>query len=200
MAKFYETIVDELQDFIRQQQMFFTATAIATGRVNLSPKGIDTFRILDDRTVAYLDLTGSGNETSAHLLIDPRMTIMFCGFAKKPWIVRLYGQGTVVRWSPTDRRSSGEADWDRLISKFDRLPGTRQIVQLKVESAQSSCGMGVPKYDFQGHRTELLQWAEKKGEAGVQQYWNDKNQVSIDGLPTKIAQELESLPNFDRTL
>lgn len=195
MAKFYETIVDELQDFIRQQQMFFTATAIETGRVNLSPKGIDTFRILDDRTVAYLDLTGSGNETSAHLLVDPRMTIMFCGFEAKPWIVRLYGQGNVIR--------SGDPDWDRLISQFDLLPGTRQIIQLKVESAQSSCGMGVPKYDFQGHRTELLQWAEKKGEAGIQQYWKDKNQVSIDGLPTNIAQAIaqeEALPKVDRTL
>jgi Pyridoxamine 5'-phosphate oxidase len=191
MAKFYETIVDELQDFIRQQQMFFTATAIETGRVNLSPKGIDTFRILDDRTVAYLDLTGSGNETSAHLLVDPRMTIMFCGFEKKPWIVRIYGQGRVVR--------SGDSAWDGLISHFDLLPGTRQIVQLQVESAQSSCGMGVPKYEFQGHRTELLQWAEKKGETGVQQYWKDKNQVSIDGLPTRIGQELDGEPNFDRT-
>lgn len=182
MAKFYESLVDELQDFIRQQHMFFTATAIETGRVNLSPKGIDTFRILDDRTVAYLDLTGSGNETSAHLLVDPRMTIMFCGFEKKPWIVRLYGQGKVVR--------SGEPDWERLSVQFDLLPGTRQIIQLNVESAQSSCGMGVPKYEFQGHRTELLQWAEKKGEVGVQQYWKDKNQVSIDGLPTNIGQEI----------
>jgi hypothetical protein len=190
MAKFYETIVDELQDFIRHQQMFFTATAIDTGRINLSPKGIDTFRILDDRTVAYLDLTGSGNETSAHLLIDPRMTIMFCGFEQKPWIVRLYGQGTVVR--PDD------SDWEHLISQFDLLPGTRQIVQLRIESAQSSCGMGVPKYEFQGHRTELLQWAEKKGATGVEQYWKDKNQVSIDGLPTRIAQELE-VPEADRT-
>ena len=96
MAKFYESIAPELQDFICQQHLFFTATAIATGRVNLSPKGIDTFRILDDRAGAYLDLTGSENETSAHLLIDPRMTIMVCGFEQKPWIVRLYGQGKVV--------------------------------------------------------------------------------------------------------
>jgi Pyridoxamine 5'-phosphate oxidase len=191
MAKFYETLVDELKDFIQQQQMFFTATAIATGRVNLSPKGIDTFRILDDRTVAYLDLTGSGNETSAHLLVDPRMTIMFCGFEKKPWIVRLYGQGKVVR--------SGDPDWDRLVAHFDLLPGTRQIIQLHIESAQSSCGMGVPKYEFQGHRTELLQWAEKKGAAGVQQYWQDKNQVSIDGLSTHIHQDFAAAPNFDRT-
>ena len=182
MAKFYESIAPELQDFIHQQHLFFTATAIATGRVNLSPKGIDTFRILDDQTVAYLDLTGSGNETSAHLLIDPRMTIMFCGFEQKPWIVRLYGQGKTVR--------SGDADWDTLINHFELLPGTRQIIQIQVESAQSSCGMGVPTYEFQGHRTELLEWSEKKGKDGIEQYWQDRNQISIDGLPTNIGQEL----------
>ncbi len=183
MSKFYETITLELQEFIRQQHMFFTATAIATGRVNLSPKGIDSFRILDDRTVAYLDLTGSGNETSAHLLVDPRMKIMFCGFEKKPWILRLYGNGKVVR--PSD------AAWAALETNFELFPGTRQIVQLSVESAQTSCGLGVPQYEFQGHRSELIQWAEKKGERGIQQYWKDKNQVSIDGLPTRISQDLD---------
>jgi Pyridoxamine 5'-phosphate oxidase len=182
MAKFYESIAPELQDFIVQQKMFFTATAISTGRVNLSPKGMDTFRVLDDRTVAYLDLTGSGNETSAHLLVDPRMTVMFCGFEEKPWIVRLYGRGKVVR--------SSDADWAILSRHFELLPGTRQIIQIQVDSAQSSCGMAVPKYEFQGHRNELLQWAEKKGESGVQQYWKDRNQISIDGLMTNIGQEL----------
>jgi hypothetical protein len=190
MSKFYETINLELQEFIRQQRMFFTATAIATGRVNLSPKGIDSFRILDDRTVAYLDLTGSGNETSAHLLVDPRMTIMFCGFEKKPWILRLYGNGKVVR--------PGDTAWATLETNFELFPGTRQIVQLSVESAQTSCGLGVPQYEFQGHRSELIQWAEKKGERGIQQYWKDKNQVSIDGLPTRISQDLDLDLDLDR--
>ena len=192
MSKFYETITLELQEFIRQQHMFFTATAIATGRVNLSPKGIDSFRILDDRTVAYLDLTGSGNETSAHLLVDPRMTIMFCGFEKKPWILRLYGNGRVVR--------PGDAAWATLATNFEVFPGTRQIVQLSVESAQTSCGMGVPQYEFQGQRSGLIQWAEKKGESGVQQYWKDKNQVSIDGLPTRISQDFNLGLDLDRNL
>ena len=192
MSKFYETITLELQEFIRQQHMFFTATAIATGRVNLSPKGIDSFRILDDRTVAYLDLTGSGNETSAHLLVDPRMTIMFCGFEKKPWILRLYGNGRVVR--------PGDAAWATLATNFEVFPGTRQIVQLSVESAQTSCGMGVPQFEFQGQRSGLIQWAEKKGESGVQQYWKDKNQVSIDGLPTRISQDFNLGLDLDRNL
>ena len=182
MSKLYESITPELQEFIHQQHMFFTATAIATGRVNVSPKGIDSFRILDDRTVAYLDLTGSGNEASAHLLVDPRMTIMFCGFEQKPWILRLYGNAIVVR--------PGDAAWAPLATNFELLPGTRQIVQLRVESAQTSCGMGVPEYEFQGQRSALIQWAEKKGESGIQQYWKDKNQVSIDGLPTRISQDL----------
>ena len=190
MSKFYETVTPELQEFIRQQHMFFTATAIATGRVNLSPKGIDSFRILDDRTVAYLDLTGSGNETSAHLLVDPRMTIMFCGFEKKPWILRLYGNGTVVR--------PGDMAWATLATNFELFPGTRQIIQLSIESAQTSCGMGVPEYEFQGHRSGLIQWAEKKGESGIQQYWKDKNQVSIDGLPTRISHDLDL--DLDRSL
>lgn len=184
MSKLYESITPELQEFIHQQHMFFTATAIATGRVNVSPKGTDSFRILDDRTVAYLDLTGSGNEASAHLLVNPRMTIMFCGFEQKPWILRLYGNATVVR--------PGDTAWATLATNFELLPGTRQIVQLRVESAQTSCGLGVPEYEFQGQRSELIQWAEKKGESGIQQYWKDKNQVSIDGLPTRISQDLIS--------
>lgn len=184
MSKLYESITSELQEFIHHQHMFFTATAIATGRVNVSPKGMDSFRILDDRTVAYLDLTGSGNETSAHLLVDPRMTIMFCGFEKKPWILRLYGNGTVVR--------PGDTDWATLETNFELLPGTRQIVLLRVDLAQTSCGLGVPEYEFLGQRSALIEWAEKKGESGIQQYWKDKNQVSIDGFPTRISQDLNS--------
>jgi Pyridoxamine 5'-phosphate oxidase len=181
MAKFYPELTEELQDFIRQQQLFFTATAPQDGRINLSPKGIDTFRILDANTVAYLDLTGSGNETSAHLLENSRMTLMFCSFTEKPWILRLYGQGSVIR--PRDRA------WAEMIGQFPTLAGTRQIFQMQVEAAQTSCGMGVPMYEFQTHRDSLIQWAEKKGEAGLQQYWQEKNQTSIDGLPTRILGE-----------
>jgi predicted pyridoxine 5'-phosphate oxidase superfamily flavin-nucleotide-binding protein len=185
MAKFYESLTEDLQSFIHQQQMFFTATAIEAGRVNLSPKGMDSFRVLNEHTVAYLDLTGSGNETSAHLAIDPRITVMFCSFGPKPLIFRIYGKGEVVR--------SIDADWPALSEHFNLLPGTRQIVRIRVESAQTSCGMGVPEYEFKGHRDSLIQWAEKKGEAGVSQYWSDKNRISIDGLPTRIDQDLTRL-------
>lgn len=184
MAQFYDRLTPVLQDFIADQQLFFTATAIDTGRINLSPKGIDSFRVLDDRTVAYLDLTGSGNETSAHLAVNPRITLMFCSFIGKPWILRLYGKGEVVR--------SGDSDWAALVTQFPQIPGTRQIVKIHVDSAQTSCGMGVPEYEFVGHRTALIDWAERKGEDGIAQYWNDKNRVSIDGLPTRIDRDLKA--------
>lgn len=178
MAKFYSELNDALQQFIAAQHLFFTATAPHQGRINLSPKGMDTFRCLDAQTVAYLDLTGSGNETAAHLRENGRMTLMFCSFTETPLILRLYGQGRVV--APRD------ADWEHFYRHFDSLPGVRQIVVLAVESAQTSCGYGVPLYDFQGERPTLRQWAEKKGEDGIQAYWTEKNQTSIDGLPTQI--------------
>ena len=178
MAKFYTELTEPLQKFIAEQQMFFTASAPACGRVNLSPKGIDTFRCLDDQTVAYLDLTGSGNETSAHLIENGRMTIMFCSFNQQPLILRLYGQGSVVR--PRD------LEWEALDRLFFPTPGTRQIIKLSIESVQTSCGHGVPLYDYVGDRETLIRWAEKKGEDGLQQYWQEKNQISIDGLPTHL--------------
>lgn len=178
MAKFYESLTDDLQDFIRQQQMFFTASAVATGRVNLSPKGTDSFRVLNNATIAYLDLTGSGNETSAHLTIDPRITVMFCSFGPKPLILRIYGTGQVVR--------SMDDDWATLSANFNVFPGTRQIILIQVNSVQTSCGMGVPEYEFTAHRDSLIQWAEKKGPIGIQDYWQNKNRVSIDGLSTHI--------------
>ncbi len=181
MAKFYPEITEELQNFIAQQHLFFTATAPPDGRINLSPKGIDSFRILNRNTVAYLDLTGSGNETSAHLLQNNRITLMFCSFTEKPWILRLYGQGKVVR--PRD------SQWTDAIAPFPKTPGTRQIIEVSVQSLQTSCGMGVPLYDYAGERKSLIHWAEQKGEAGLQQYWEQKNQVSIDGLPTELLSE-----------
>jgi Pyridoxamine 5'-phosphate oxidase len=178
MAKFYSELDDSLRHFITEQNIFFTATAPTQGRINLSPKGIDTFRCIDSNTVAYLDLTGSGNETSAHLSENGRITIMFCSFSEKPLILRLYGTGTVIHpYHP---------DWETCHAWFDALPGERQIIVVQVESVQTSCGFGVPLYEFQHHRAQLTDWADKKGEAGIQAYWQEKNQVSIDGLPTHI--------------
>lgn len=178
MAKFYSELTQTLQSFIQQQQIFFTASAPSQGRINLSPKGMNTFRCLGPNRVAYLDLTGSGNETSAHIAENGRLTIMFCSFAGHPLILRLYGQGEVIR--PRDRTWS---DW---IQAFHPLPGTRQIVVLHIESVQTSCGFGVPLYEYQGDRDQLTNWATQKGTAGLQEYQAQKNQVSIDGYPTGL--------------
>ena len=179
MGKFYTEITPELKQFISEQQMFFTAAAAATGRINLSPKGIDTLRQLDEHTVAYLDLTGSGNETAALLKADGRMTIMFCSFVRRPWILRLYGHGEVVRLNSDRGRE--------LRPLFGSIPGERHIVVLHVESAQTSCGMAVPRYEFKEQRNLLIAWAENKGEDGMKEYRRDKNSTSIDGLPIGLA-------------
>ena len=178
MGKMYDRLEDKLVKFIEEQHLYFVATATADGRINLSPKGVDTFRCIDDHTVAYLDLTGSGSETSAHLHADGRITLMFCSFTAKPLIMRLYGRGRVVR--PADK------EWSDWIHRFDDLPGQRQIMVITVDSAQTSCGFGVPRYDYAGERDDLIAWAERKGEDGIKKYWEDKNRVSIDGLDTGI--------------
>ncbi len=181
MAKFYQSLTAELMAFIEEQKIFFTATAPKQGRINLSPKGIDTFRCLDEQTVGYLDLTGSGNETSAHLEENGRMTIMFCSFSEKPLILRLYGQVKVIR--PRDEQ------WNNFYDYFPSFEGQRQIIILTINSAQTSCGFGVPLYEYQENRDTLIKWAKNKGEAGIYDYWQEKNQSSIDGLPTKLLEE-----------
>ena len=178
MARFYDALTPELIEFIRRQSIFFTATAAASGRVNCSPKGMDTFRVLSPSEVAYLDLTGSGNETAAHLLADGRLTVMFCSFDAKPLILRIYGKGDPVR--PRD------SAWAGLAARFDLLPGTRQIVTMRVESVQTSCGYAVPEYELKHPRRLLTDWAAKKRPDGIAEYWAQKNQTSVDGLPTKL--------------
>ncbi|MDX2162716.1 MAG: pyridoxamine 5'-phosphate oxidase family protein [bacterium] len=181
MAKWHENITPELRTFIQKQHLFFVASAplSADGHVNVSPKGLDSFRILDEHRVAYLDMTGSGNETAAHLRENGRITLMFCAFNGAPNIVRLYGQGRAVR--------PGDAEWDALAAQFSLYPGTRQIIVADVEKVQSSCGFAVPLYEYQGERDTLIKWAEKQGDDGVERYWQTKNTCSIDGLPTSIA-------------
>ena len=178
MAKFYDRITPELQTFLEAQHIFFVATAPKDGRVNLSPKGMDALRVINESEIAYLDLTGSGNETAAHLLEDSRITLMLCSFTEKPLILRLYGQGEAIR--PRD------AAWQEYLALFPAIAGTRQIVRVKVESVQTSCGLAVPFYEFSSDRPSLKEWAEKKGEEGVYAYWQEKNQHSIDGLPTGL--------------
>lgn len=180
MGKFYDRITPELAEFIREQHVFFVATAAGTGRINLSPKGMDTFRILSDTRVGYLDLTGSGIETAAHIRADGRVTVMFCAFAGKPLILRLYGRGEVVL--------PDGPEWNELVGHFPKLPGRRQIITVSVESVGTSCGMGVPEMEFRAERRMLVDWAEKKGPEGVRAYWASKNRHSIDGLPAGLVE------------
>jgi len=181
MARFYAALEDSHRSFITAQKLFFTATTLSEGRINLSPKGMDSLRVIDAQYVAYLDLTGSGNETAAHLKHDGRMTIMFCSFATDSLILRLYGQGRVVRRQ--------DADWAAWRPHFPALPAERQIIVLDIESVQTSCGYAVPKYDYRGERDTLMRWAEKKGPLGLLEYWREKNRVSIDGLATGLLEE-----------
>lgn len=181
MAKFYSQLTPELMTFIQEQKIFFTATAPTQGRINLSPKGIDTFRCLDPQQVGYLDLTGSGNETAAHLEENGRMTIMFCSFSEKPLILRLYGQGKVIH--PRDE------EWTQFSARFPSVAGERQIILLTLESLQTSCGFGVPIYDLKQERKILIEWSEKKGEEGIRNYWQENNLYSIDGLPSKLLED-----------
>ncbi|MEM6612991.1 MAG: pyridoxamine 5'-phosphate oxidase family protein [Cyanobacteria bacterium P01_C01_bin.72] len=178
MAELYSRLTSKLTTFIQKQKIFFTATAPHSGRINLSPKGIDTFRCIDRQTVAYLDLTGSGNETAAHLHENGRMTVMFCSFDKNPLILRLYGRGEVIK-----KESLRFAE---LHSQFPKTSGERQIILLNIESAQTSCGYGVPVYEFKEERKTLIDWASKKGRSGIKKYQQKNNLESIDGLPTKL--------------
>lgn len=176
MASFTDRVDDGLADVLTTQPVFFVATAPPEGRINCSPKGMDTLRVLDERRVAYLDLTGSGNETAAHLLADGRVTLMVCRFDRTADIVRVYGRGRVV---PRD-----SAEWDELIGHWDEvLPGARQLVVVDVDTVQSSCGYAVPVMALVEERRTLRRWAERRGEDGLREYRAERNAVSIDGLP-----------------
>ena len=178
---FTTALTDKDVAFIAAQKMFFVATATETGRINLSPKGMDSFVVLGPNRVVWLNVTGSGNETSAHVQHAPRMTIMFCAFEGKPNIMRLYGTAKAVH--------SADPEWAELIAKFPPLPGVRQLFDVAIESVQNSCGMSIPFYDYVGERDELTAWARKKGDAGIRDYWTRKNQTSIDGLPTHLLEK-----------
>jgi hypothetical protein len=179
MGKLYEAIADRERDFIARQQMFFVATAAPDSRVNLSPKGMDSLRVLSSNRVIWLNLTGSGNETAAHLLEDDRITLMFCAFEGDAQILRLYGHARAIH--------RHDPQWDELSAHFSGIPGARQVIDVSVDLVQTSCGFGVPLYDYQGQRDGLFRWAEKKGEQGVRQYWEEKNALSLDGRPTGVV-------------
>ena len=182
MARTYPAITDELRAFIEAQQIFFVASAplAAEGHVNVSPKGLDSLRVLGPLRVAYLDLTGSGNETSAHLRENGRLTLMFCALAGPPRILRLYGTGAAAL--------PGSAAWAELRPLFPGHPGARQLIVAEIARVQTSCGFGVPLYEYTGQRDTLLRFAATKGEEGLETYREQKNARSIDGLPTPLGE------------
>jgi hypothetical protein len=186
MAKVFASLNDAHRAFIARQQVFFVASAAAGTRVNLSPKDVRSLRVLDANGVVYRDLTGSGNETAAHLLADGRLTVMFCAFEGPPLILRLYGRGRVLSLASAE----GEA---LLRDAFDgEAPaGTRQLVRLDVDRVQTSCGFGVPRFDYVAERDNLERWAAAKGPAGIAAVRREQNAVSIDGLPTRPPAEAE---------
>ncbi len=178
MAKRYGELSEQHIQFIGKQKIFFVGTATAESRVNVSPKGMDSLRVLGPRRVVWLNVTGSGNETSAHVQHHPRMTLMFCAFEGPPMILRLYGAATIVH--------RGDAKWGELISLFPPLPGARQIFDVALDLVQTSCGMAVPYLAYTGDRELLNEVAAKKGEEGMRKYRKEKNQLSIDGIPAPI--------------
>ena len=181
MGKFHDAIGGNHRKFIELQHLFFVSTAPldAGGHINLSPKGLDSFRVLSPTRVAYMDIVGSGNETSAHILENGRITFMFCAFGGPPNILRLYGKGYAVL--------PGDAEWEALTLHFDILPATRQIIVADISKVQTSCGFGVPYYKYTGERDHAHKWADKKGADGLEDYKKEKNLVSLDGLPTALS-------------
>lgn len=182
MAEFFPALTADHRTFVARQPVFFVATAAAGARINLSPKGMDCLRILDDRTVAYLDVGGSGNETNAHLLADGRITIMFCAFDSPALILRIYGQGRAVL--PQD------AGWPELFAHFTPLPGTRQIFVVAIDQVQTSCGWGVPHMAFDRERQTLKRYAAKFTPEQLLGDWQEAEARSIDGLPTRLPAAL----------
>jgi hypothetical protein len=177
MGQVFEGVDEKLAGFIRAQPVFFVATAPldAGGHLNLSPKGNNRVEVLDNRTVAYLDLTGSGVETIAHLRENGRVVVMFCAFEGPPRIVRLHGRGEVV-----EKRSAG---YDELAACFPDQPSARAVIRVRINRVSDSCGYGVPLMRFEGERSQLDEWAAHKGPDGIVEYQATRNATSIDGLP-----------------
>lgn len=180
MGKFFDRILDQHREFIAKQKMFFVSSAplSAEGHINLSPKGKDCFRILSDTCVAYMDIIGSGNETSAHVLENGRITFMFCAFEGPPNILRLYGTGRTVL--------PGDKNWETMAKRFHLDLSIRQIIVADIHKVQTSCGFSVPLYEYKGERDHADKWALSKGTEGLQAYKAEKNRISIDGLPTAL--------------
>ena len=182
MGKRFTELQPDHFTFIGEQHLYFTGTAAPGARVNLSPKGMDSLRILTPNRILWLNLTGSGNETAAHLALDPRITLMWCSFTTRPLILRAYGTARATHHD--------DPDWPMLKAQLPDQPGARQIVDVSIDLVQSSCGFAVPFMDFRDDRPVLKDWATNKGDEGLRSYWDTRNRETIDGLPTGIEANL----------
>jgi len=180
MAVKFKSINKAHKEFMEKQKMFVIGSAGADGFINVSPKGMDSFKIIDENTVVWMNHTGSGNETSAHIQENGRMTIMFNSFDKTPLILKLYGKAIVIH--DADER------WEEMSSYFVEYIGARQFFEMKIELVLTSCGFGVPQYKYIGERNKLQKWAEKKGRDGMKAYWAEKNVESLDGVKTNVIE------------
>ncbi|ELH4233632.1 pyridoxamine 5'-phosphate oxidase family protein [Vibrio fluvialis] len=179
MGKQFSSLSDQHIEFIAQQKIYFVGTAAESGRVNISPKGGDSLRVISPTQIAWLNLTGSGNESAAHVLRNTRMTVMFCAFDGAPLILRAYGEAKVLH--------TKDSEWSQYVALFPASVASRQIFLLDIDMVQSSCGMSVPYFNYEGDRDELAKWSDRQGVEGIEQYWLKKNQNSIDGFDTEIA-------------
>lgn len=184
MGKQFDQLSDDHVKTIEAQHMFFCATAAPDGLVNLSPKGMDSLRVLGPNRIVWLNMTGSGNETAAHLKEHPRMTLMWCSFTTRPVILRTYGTARCLH--------RDAEDWGTLIDLFGERPEARQIYDLTIDMVQTSCGYAVPFFDFVGDHDTLKKWADDKGPDGIRTYWDTRNRQNLDGKPTGIEANLRS--------
>lgn len=176
MGTQYDALNDQHIAFIDKQHLFFTGTAANTGKVNISPKGMDSLRVLGPNRILWRNFTGSGNETAGHLAQSSRMTLMWCSFTRQPTILRAYGTARTIH--PRDK------DWDQLAAHFPGQPGMRQLYDMKIEMVQKSCGYAVPFFYHAGERDTLEHWAQDKGEEGIKTYWAERNSQTLDGMET----------------
>jgi hypothetical protein len=182
MGKQFPALTEDHIDFIAAQPLYFSGSAARQGRINISPKGMDSLRVLAPDRIIWLNLTGSGNETAAHLADSPRLTLMWCSFTARPLILRAFGTARMIHRS--------DPDWPSLAARLPDLPGARQIIDLAIDLVQSSCGYAVPFMDFREERPALRHWAEDKGGSGLTAYWRDRNALSLDGAPAGIEANL----------
>lgn len=181
MARQFARIEDDHRRFIEAQRIFFVGSAAPEGRVNVSPKGMDSLRVMDPNRILWRNLTGSGNETAGHLRQANRITLMWCGFETRPLILRCYGTARTIH--PRD------AEWDTLDAAFEPALGARQLYDVTVDLVQTSCGYGVPFFDYAGERDTLTRWTEDKGAAGIRAYWAERNALTLDGAETGILDD-----------